>query len=351
MLITAQTSPLSKNGTPYFCIVMSSRLKIGVFGVGHLGKIHVRLILELQDLYELVGFFDPSDSHAESVIAQFKLKRFADPQELIDACDCVSVVTPTLTHFDIAHKAIRSSKHVFIEKPVTETPEQAKSLLHLAHEAGIQVQVGHVERYNPAFVTARPLIQRPMFFEVHRLATYNPRGTDVSVVMDLMIHDLDIVLSLVNSSIRRVSANGIAVVSDTPDMASARIEFDNGCVANLTTSRVSTINMRKMRVFQPSGYLSVDFLHHQVEQISVMQSVPAGIDQVMALTDSKHFVTARPHVENSNAILEELCSFHRSIIEGQEVIVSIDDAYRALDLATRITEKLKTTFVAAGDNK
>ncbi len=329
---------------------MHTRLKIGVFGVGHLGKVHVRLIQELHELFELVGFYDPMDEHAEPVATQYGIKRFDDPQALIEACDCVNIVTPTLTHFDLASRAIKSSKHVFIEKPVTETPEQAKTLLHLAHEAGIQVQVGHVERYNPAFVTARPLIHRPLFFEIHRLATYNPRGTDVSVVMDLMIHDLDIVLSLVNSSIRRVSANGVAVVSDTPDMASARIEFDNGCVANLTTSRVSTVNMRKMRVFQPNGYLSVDFLHHQVEHIQVTQTVPAGMDHVMAINDTKHFVSTRPQVENSNAILEELRSFHRSITENQEVIVSIDDAYRALDLATRISEKLKSTFMAALDN-
>ena len=192
------------------------KIKIGVFGAGHLGRIHIRLLLELSDLFELVGFYDPSDESAEKTITEFNVQRWDDMQALIDASDCLDVVAPTLYHYDIAYKAIRSSKHVFIEKPLAETTEQAKILLDLSREAGVIVQVGHVERFNPAFRAAEPLIVKPMFYEIHRLAQYNPRGTDVSVILDLMIHDLDIVLSTVNSSIRRISASGVSHVDALP---------------------------------------------------------------------------------------------------------------------------------------
>ncbi|MNJ97372.1 putative oxidoreductase YceM [compost metagenome] len=327
------------------------RLKIGVFGAGHLGRIHIRLILELSDLYEFIGFYDPSDESAEKAITEFKVSRWDDMQALIDACDCVDVVAPTLYHFDIASKAIRSSKHAFIEKPLAETTEQAKALLDLSREAGVIVQVGHVERFNPAFRAAEPLIIKPMFFEIHRLAQYNPRGTDVSVILDLMIHDLDIVLSCVNSTIRRISASGVSVVSKTPDITSVRIEFDNGCVANLTASRMSLNNMRKARIFQKTGYLTIDYLNQSVDQIMITpkdQEAPSMFS--FELNDEVNLSALKPEITKSNAIQEELRSFYHSIVHNKPVVVSIDDAYRALDVAYQIIDKLKSAHLSVFDN-
>ncbi|WP_343605925.1 Gfo/Idh/MocA family oxidoreductase [Fluviicola sp.] len=327
------------------------KLKIGVFGAGHLGRIHIRLILELSDIYEFVGFYDPSDESAEKAISEFNVTRWDDMQALIDACDCADVVAPTLYHFDIAAKAIRSSKHVFIEKPLAETTEQAKALLDLSREAGVIVQVGHVERFNPAFRAAEPLIVKPMFFEIHRLAQYNPRGTDVSVILDLMIHDLDIVLSCVNSTIRRISASGVSVVSKTPDITSVRIEFDNGCVANLTASRMSLNNMRKTRIFQKTGYLTIDYLNQSVDQIMITpkgQEAPGFFS--FELNDEVNLSALKPDITKSNAIQEELRSFYNSIVHNQPVVVSIDDAYRALDVAYQIIDKLKSAHLSVFDN-
>lgn len=334
-------------------MIMKQQLSIGIFGVGHLGKIHVKLLSGLTSKYHIVGFFDPSDEAAIYVENLYGLKRFTNPQSLIDASDCIDIITPSLEHFEIASKAIRSSKHVFIEKPATETPEQAKSLMHLAHEAGVHVQIGHVERFNPAFIAAKPLISKPLFFEIHRLATYNPRGTDVSVVMDLMIHDIDIVLSLVNARIKRISANGVAVVSRSPDIASVRIEFDNGCVANITSSRISTHNMRKMRIFQPSGYLSIDFLNHDVEHLKLSDALQNKVKNgEHGLKDSTlAYISERPEIRKINAIEEELNAFHQSITDNQAVEVTIDAAYHALEVANQITEKLKIAFMSLVDNK
>lgn len=331
---------------------MEQQLSIGIFGVGHLGKIHVKLLSELSDKYRIVGFYDPSDEAAEIVEHQFGIKRFNDPQALIDAADCLDIITPTLAHFELASRAIRSSKHVFIEKPATETSEQAKALMHLSHEAGVHVQIGHVERFNPAFIAAKSVIAKPLFFEIHRLANYNPRGTDVSVVMDLMIHDIDIVLSLVNARIKRISANGVAVVSNTPDIASVRIDFDNGCVANLTASRISTHNMRKTRIFQPSGYVSIDFLKQEAE---LLQLTTSQMDQSDVYSEnvphSLSYSNEKLNITKTNAIQEELKAFHASITENQPVEVTIDAAYQALEVADQISEKLKLAFMSFVDNK
>lgn len=303
-------------------------LRIGVFGVGHLGKIHLKLIQQLNKRFELVGFFDPADDAANYAIEHFGVTRFTNQDALIDAVDCIAIVTPTVHHFSIATTAIRQSKHVFIEKPVTATIEEAKALMQLATEAGVQVQVGHVERFNPAFIAAAPYIHKPMFIETHRMATYNPRGTDVSVILDLMIHDIDILLSIVRSSIKRISANGVAVVSDTPDIASARIEFDNGCVANLTASRISQFNQRESRIFQLGAYIGIDFLDKKVEFVNEVK-------------DTSGFETSHIAVIQSNAIEEELRDFYRSITTNTSPIVSIEDAHRSMALAYEIMEKLK----------
>ncbi|MGI8892739.1 MAG: Gfo/Idh/MocA family protein, partial [Bacteroidia bacterium] len=245
-------------------------IKIGLLGVGHLGKIHARLINEIEGL-SLIGFYDPSDDNARAFAESNNVKRYESIDELIINSDALDIVTPTVSHYECAVKALRQSKHVFIEKPVTNTLQEARELKSLASEANVKVQVGHVERFNPAFVAAQPYINNPMFIETHRLAQFNPRGTDVAVVLDLMIHDIDIVLSTVKSGVRKINASGVAVVSDTPDIANARIEFDNGCVASLTASRISMKNMRKSRFFQKDAYISVDFLKKSSEIVKIKE--------------------------------------------------------------------------------
>ena len=330
-------------------------LKIGLFGLGHLGKIHAKLILELNEIYTFVGFFDPNETNADHGINELGLTRFDSVEELINAVDVVDIVTPTISHFDIASVALRNSKHVFIEKPVTKTNEEAKKLRLLAHEAEVKVQVGHVERFNPAFKNALPYINNPMFIETHRLAQYNPRGTDVPVVLDLMIHDLDIILSSVKSTVRRISASGVAVVSDTPDITNARLEFDNGCVANLTASRISLKNMRKSRFFQKDAYISIDFLSKESEivKMTTLETEPDPFDIVFDLGEGKakkKIEIFKPEVLTSNAIKEELESFSQSIINDTVPIVSIEDGEYALRIALQIMDKLKSNGNLIKDN-
>lgn len=323
-------------------------LKIGVVGAGHLGKIHIRLILELKDRFNLIGFYDENPENAKVVTKDYGIESFDSFDELLDCIDCLVIVTPTLSHFDCASKALRKSKHVFIEKPITETVEEAKALIDLAHEAGVVAQVGHVERFNPAFQAAQPYFNNPMFIESHRLAEFNPRGTDVSVVLDLMIHDLDAVLSVVKSGVKRISASGVAVVSETPDIANARIEFDNGCVANLTASRISLKNMRKSRFFQKDAYISVDFLSKSMEVVRMqdLDGEPGPFDVVFDLGEgkaSKKILFDKPTISETNAIKEELINFHESIVNDSIPTVSFEDGYAALDVAQKIIEKLKGT--------
>ena len=331
-------------------------LKVGVLGAGHLGKIHIRLLIELSDKFEFVGFYDPSDENAKVAIDTFGIKRFDTIELLLNEVDCVDIVTPTLSHFDCASKALRKSKHVFIEKPITETVEEAKKLINLSHEAGVKVQVGHVERFNPAFQAAVPYIENPMFIETHRLAQFNPRGTDVPVVLDLMIHDLDAILSVVNSDVKRISASGVSVVSDTPDIANARIEFDNGCVANLTASRISMKNMRKSRFFQKDAYISVDFLTKELEVVRMedIEGEPNPFDVVFDLGEgkpTKKVLFDKPDIEDVNAIKEELSTFCDAILNDTTPIVSIEDGYNALDVAQKIMDSLKSTSSQVLHNK
>lgn len=322
-------------------------IKIGVLGAGHLGKVHIRLLKEI-DKFELVGFYDPDRSVAEAVAQEFGIPQFESMESLIDAVDAIDVVTPTLSHYDCASKAIKRSKHVFIEKPVTNTIEEAKSLGGLSKEANVKVQVGHVERFNPAFIAAKEHCSNPMFVETHRLAQFNPRGTDVSVVLDLMIHDIDIILSVVKSNIKRLSASGVSVVSDTPDISNARIEFDNGCVANLTASRISMKNMRKTRFFQQDRYISVDFLDKKVDIIRI-KNVEGELDPFAMTIEPgnnkppKQIYFENPIILPTNAIKMELETFADSIISNSTPLVSIDDGYKALDVAYKIIEKMKAT--------
>jgi predicted dehydrogenase len=321
-------------------------LKIGVLGAGHLGKIHIRLLQELDTLFELVGFYDSDAKIAELVSEKFGIKSFDNIEELLDAAQVVDIVTPTVTHFALAQQALQRGKHIFIEKPLTETLEEGAALVDLARRKNLKVQVGHVERFNPAFVAARTYLKQPMFIETHRLAQFNPRGCDVPVVLDLMIHDIDVILSVVNAPVKNVHASGVAVVSDSHDIANARLEFENGCVANLTTSRLSMKNMRKSRFFQKNAYISVDFLSKEVEVITMEDVYGESdiFDMVLDLGEGKpkkKIVFEKPQIPELNAIKEELFTFHQAVTQNTRPIVSIEDGYHALEVAHRILEKLK----------
>ena len=323
-------------------------MKIGVAGAGHLGKIHIKLISEIPEL-ELVGIFDVNQENCRKVANEYNVRSFTSYDEMIEQVEAVDIVTPTLSHYELAIKALKSFKHIFIEKPITNTVQEAKSLLEITHEANVKAQVGHVERFNPAFKAAESYFEHPMFIETHRLAQFNPRGTDVPVVLDLMIHDLDIVLKVVKSNIRKVSASGVAVVSDTHDIANARLEFDNGCVANLTASRISLKNMRKSRFFQKDAYISVDFLEKKTEiiQMEELNGEPGPFDLILDLKDNqrKKILINQPEISMTNAIKEELQTFHSSIVNDTTPIVPLEDGYNALKIANEILDKLGTVSV------
>jgi predicted dehydrogenase len=323
-------------------------LKIGVFGVGHLGKFHLNNWKEIPGV-ELVGFFDPNDQQAQDVEQKYGLQRFTDIDSLINACDAVDIVAPTDHHFHLCQHAIRAGKHVFVEKPLAETLEEARELVKLAQESGIKCQVGHVERFNPAFVAVKDLGLQPLFIEVHRLAQFNPRGTEVSVILDLMIHDIDIILSLVKSDVRSISASGVAVLTETPDIANARIEFHNGCVANLTSSRISMKKMRKMRLFQKDAYIGIDFLEKKTEviQMDLGEDPNAFTFDIPTPDGSKSIAIRNPNVTDSNAIKEELIAFKRSIEENSRPIVNETDGLNAMDVAHRILEKIAQNGLTA----
>ncbi len=314
-------------------------LKAGVLGAGHLGKIHLRL-LNQSEKYELVGFYDADEENAKRVVAEFGYTYYDSIDALIDAVDMVDIVTPTLSHYDCAKKAIAKGKHIFIEKPITNTVEEAETIRTLVAEHGVKGQVGHVERFNPAFISVKDQIDNPMFIETHRLAEFNPRGTDVPVVLDLMIHDIDIILSVVQSPVKHISASGVSVVSDTPDIANARIEFKNGCVANLTASRISLKNMRKTRFFQKDAYISVDFLEKKCEVVKMKDAPehPGDFDMILQNAEGvkKQIYFDNPEVSNNNAILDELETFANAINTNTKPIVTLHDGTEALRVATMI---------------
>lgn len=328
-------------------------IRIGVLGAGHLGRIHLKLLRETEG-FAVTGFYDPDPEKSEAAEREFGLKAFSSIDELILASDAVDVVTPTLSHYECASLALRGSRHVFIEKPVTNTLEEAEALIRLAEEAKVKVQVGHVERFNPAFIAAKPFCTQPMFIESHRLAQFNPRGTDVPVVMDLMIHDLDIILNIVKSPIKRISASGVAVVSDTPDIANARIEFANGCVANVTASRISLKNMRKTRVFQRDAYIAIDFLKKKSEIVRLDDAtdIVSPTDMFIELADNKkrRIYFEMPAVPETNAIQEEMRAFRDAINNDTVTAVTLQDGHDALKVAHQIVEKLQLSAdVVAGN--
>ena len=316
-------------------------LNVGVLGAGHLGKIHLKL-LQQSEKYNLVGFFDPSTENAKKVATEFGYTSYNSVSELIDAVDVVDIVTPTLSHFNCAKEAIAKRKHVFIEKPITNTVAEAEAIRTMVSLEHVKGQVGHVERFNPAFTAVKNMINEPMFIEAHRLAEFNPRGTDVPVVLDLMIHDIDIILSIVNADVKDIHASGVAVISDTPDIANARIEFENGCVANLTASRISMKNMRKSRFFQKDAYISVDFLEKKSEVVK-MKDVPENPDEFAMILQNAEGVKKQIYFENptikaNNAILDELETFADAIENDTTPIVTLNDGAKALRVAQMIIE-------------
>jgi predicted dehydrogenase len=319
-------------------------LKVGVFGVGHLGKFHLNNWKEIEGV-KLVGFFDPHTETAKQVAEEYGIKRFTDADKLIDACDIVDVVTPTDQHYGVCMSAVRKGKHVFVEKPLAATVKEGRDIVNIVKEAGVKLQVGHIERFNPAYLAIKKLPLNPMFIEVHRLAQFNPRGTEVSVIMDLMIHDIDIILSLVKSDVKNISASGVAVITDTPDIANVRIEFNNGCVANLTSSRISMKKMRKMRLFQKDAYIGVDFLEKKTEIIKLKQPDDQHVFSFDIETQQgkKTIAIATPSIEATNAMKTELEAFVHAINHQQPTIVSEIDGFLAMEVGHRILEKINNT--------
>lgn len=324
-------------------------IKAGVAGAGHLGKIHLKLLQQSTD-FDLVGFYDTNLENGTKIEKELGYKFFPDLSELLNETEMLDIVTPTLSHYEVAVEAIKAGNHIFIEKPITNTPAEAQSLLELLKERNLKAQVGHVERFNPAFTAVKDMIQQPMFIETHRLAEFNPRGTDVPVVLDLMIHDLDIILSVVQSPVKEIRSSGVCVISQTPDIANARIVFENGCVANITTSRISMKNMRKSRFFQKDAYISVDFLEKKSEVIRMEDATESNIDDFSMILENaerqkKKIYFDNPIVQPNNAILDELNSFAKSINSKEPVIVSVQDGINALQLAHQIIDNFEAAHL------
>ena len=312
-------------------------LHAGVIGCGHLGKFHIKQLSESKR-YQLVGVYDENLNIARAVSKEFNCDFFDNSDDLINKSDVICVVTPTPFHFEYAKKCIASDVHVFIEKPVCDNINDSNELIQLNKKRNLKIQVGHVERFNPAFTSIQNKIKNPMFIESHRLAQFNPRGTDVSVVLDLMIHDIDIILSSVDSEIKKISSSGVSVISSTPDIANARIEFKNGCVANLTASRVSIKNMRKTRFFQTGKYISIDFLNKSSEIIEIDNNSNEAPLMKLDLADgsTKNIYFNKPNIKENNAILDELNSFADSITNDTRPVVNLVDGHKALFVANEI---------------
>jgi predicted dehydrogenase len=319
-------------------------LKTGVIGTGHLGKFHLNNWQEIEGV-QIMGFYEPNDKTAKAVAEKYGLQRFSSAEELIQVCDAVDIVAPTPFHYELCQLAIRNGKHVFVEKPMCDTIEEAQSLVKLVKEANVKFQVGHVERFNPAFLAVQNLELNPMFIEVHRLSQFNPRGTEVSVIMDLMIHDIDIILNLVKSDVKSVHANGVAVMTDTPDIANVRIEFNNGCVANLTSSRISMKKMRKIRLFQRDAYIGIDFLEKKSEIIRMKtDNSKDDFNFDIDTKDGKKTISvSNPSVKDVNAIKMELEYFRDAVLLNKPVPVTEVDGLRAMEVAHQILQKIQRT--------
>jgi len=321
------------------------KLPVGVIGVGHLGGLHTKMFADIPTC-TLVGVVDENSDRARHIAKEYKTKVFSSAAELLKNVKAVSIATPTSSHYEIAKMVIEHGVHLFIEKPITHTTDEAESLVNLAKQKNLMIQVGHIERFNPALLALESYHLQPMFIESHRMSQFNPRGTDVAVVLDLMIHDIDIILSLVRSPVRSIEANGLAVVSDHIDIANARLQFENGCVANVTASRISQNKMRKMRLFQRDAYLSIDFSEGQTEIFRLIdenEKVPnltMQLGQIQAGTKNRKIVYERPETKEVNALKYELGLFVDAVMNGKEPVVSGKEGLRALKVAHDIMEKI-----------
>ena len=321
------------------------KLLLGVVGVGHLGLLHTKMLQDISDVH-LVGLHDIDRTKAQKIASEFGTTSCDTLDELLGKVDAITIATNTMAHFDVARTALQHGKHLFIEKPVTETVAEAEELCRLVKEKQLIVQVGHIERFNPAILALDKYEIRPMFVESHRLAQFNPRGTDVAVVLDLMIHDIDLILSFVKSPVARVEANGVAVVSDSVDIANARIQFENGCVANVTASRISQRKMRKMRLFQRNAYISLDFSEGLAEVFRLVEGDEPSAKGTMKLGElgsGKHkriVVYEQPEVKDVNALKYELELFVKAVRHKTEPLVTAEDGRRALEVANAILDKI-----------
>jgi len=329
------------------------KISVGVIGTGHLGSLHAKMFSTM-DSVQLQGVYDLDSTRAEQVAAQYGTKAYARMEDLLDSVEAVSVATTTKAHFPVGRTALERGVHVFVEKPMTETIEQARILVELAEQKKRKLQVGHIERFNPAILALEPYRLKPMFIESHRLAQFNPRGTDVAVVLDLMIHDIDLILSLVQSRVKRIDANGVAVVSDSVDIANARLQFENGCVANVTASRISQNKMRKMRMFQHDAYISVDFQQGLAEVFRLVDEGDPDLKPTLMLgqiergAKKRLIVYEQPEVKDVNALEFELQTFIESIRNDTPPPVSGRDGLQALEVAQEILQIIEsqTTFRA-----
>jgi predicted dehydrogenase len=321
-------------------------LNIGVIGTGHLGKLHTKLLNEINNA-RLVGIFDANSNQAQTVANELNVKAFDNLDQLLENVKAVSIAATTSAHYDLAKYCFEKNVNVFIEKPITATIPQAEELVKTSKEKNLKLQVGHIERFNPALVSMEELIDDPMFIQTDRLAQFNPRGTDVAVVLDLMIHDIDIILSLVKSEVKDIKANGVPVVSDNVDIANARIEFENGVVANVTASRISQKKMRKMRIFQRDCYIALDFITgiSDVYRILPMEKEfdPTYISfgEIGVGDKKKRLVYSQPEHQEINALKYELQLFVDAVIHGKELVVSGEDGLRALKVAERILNQIE----------
>ena len=321
-----------------------SKIRIGVIGVGKLGNFHCNTLSSMKNI-DFIGVFDSNLEQKNQAANKYSCTAFKSYSSMLDAVDAVAVVVPTTEHYEIALQALKAGKSVFLEKPITNTVSEATKLVEYAKQKNLILQIGHIERFNPAIRSLDDITLAPMFIESHRLAPFDPRGTDVAVVLDLMIHDIDIILSLVNSELARIDAKGVAVVSDEADIANARIQFKNGCVANITASRISQKKMRKMRIFQKDSYISIDFLQRLTEVFKITDSdstLPNTVilGQIEKAKKKKHIIYDRPRPSEEDAMHAEWTAFFHSIETGKTPIVSGEDGLKALMVATEISHKI-----------
>jgi predicted dehydrogenase len=321
----------------------TNKVNIGVIGAGHLGRFHIECLKRISG-FDLKGFYDLDPERAKEIAEKYAIPFFHQPEELLDAVEAVCIVTPTVTHFELALQAIEAGKHLFIEKPLTDLPETSRKLANLLETKNLVGRVGHVERYNPAFIAARQLgIDKPVFIEAHRLAPFNPRGMDVPVIMDLMIHDIDLILSVVDSEVDHIEANGVGVAGNTADICNARITFKNKAVANLTASRISLKQMRKLRLFQRDQYMAMDFLNHEVQVVKLFHAEPEDMMTMkLELPEGDRWIAAdNPSVSKHNAIEQELIEFYEAIREHSTKGVTFAQGARAVEVASSILAQIE----------